>query len=379
MSTSIPVSDSKQWIEPSAFLSFRIPLLSLSPLVSTTMTTSVFQCQALEQKGQTQRAHWSAQKPKKNAKWRKKREKREKKNRTGQLICKFWSNSWFLKEKWRWHPKNAPEVAPTSPRRLPRRFPGGSPEVPRRFPGRSPEVPGGSPEVAVPRRFPGSSRGRSPEVPRRSQIFERFFGGSLASPDSLQIFRNSSEAPGNFQKTELADENAPAWVGFLISMCKIDNDTDKVPKPEMSQTVLSNSRDPMQLWQSGLSKTNPQTPPHSFCILYCNEIPTHGKVLVRRFATTPKAKSGEKRKQGPSWPMQVCSVCGIKVVPWTPWEALIVWVWNSASLHPKRPLNMIQKNKKQPKTFDEAIRCPMRVLLRGALLWNAVGRNTVAS
>ena len=95
---------------------------------------------------------------------------------------------------------------PKTPRKLPHKSPGGArrfPGGPRRFPGGysdvPPEVPRKSPEVL------GVAGG-----PRRSRIFERFFGGSLASPDSLQIFRNSSEAPGNFQKTELADENAPA-------------------------------------------------------------------------------------------------------------------------------------------------------------------------
>ena len=170
------------------------------------------------------------------------------------------------------------------------------PEVPRRFPGGSPKVPGGSPEVI--RTFPGGS----PEVPgesrgrRRSRIFERFFGGSLASP----VFRSSSEAPGNFQKTELADSTTTLTRSQNRKYFRLSSAT---PETQCNFDKASSQRQ------------TPKPPLHSFCILYCNDIPTHGKVLVRRFATIPKDKSGEKRKQGPSWPMQVCSVCGIKVVP----------------------------------------------------------------
>ena len=188
------MSDSKQWIEPSAF-PFRIPLLSLSPLVSTTMTTSVFQCQALEQKGQTERARWSAQKPKKEKK-NVKNTKTWKTQKTA-LGSQF-ANFGRIRDFWK---KNGADT-PKMPRKLPPQVRGGCLGGPRRsleVPRRSPEVPAGSPDVPrgsrrspEVRRFPGGPR-KSPEVPRR------FPGGSPEVPGGPRRFPGGySDVPRRF-------------------------------------------------------------------------------------------------------------------------------------------------------------------------------------
>ena len=240
------------------------------------MTTSVFQCQALEQKGQTQRAQWSAQKPKKRKVTKKKRKTQKspktQKNRTRELIR---PNSWFLKKNGAGTPK-MPGSCPRGPRR--------SPEIPQR----SPEVPWAWRFPGGPRKFPGGLR-RSPEVPRSFPGLPAHFEGPP------EIFRNQT------------------W---------------------QTKTHLRESVFWFPCAKSTMTLTRCQT-----------------RECLRLSSATPQ----------------------------------IVWVRKSASLHPKRPLNMIQKNKKQPKPYDEAISCPMRVLLtqnpvrgRGGTPWRGGGLTVLA-